>query len=272
MSDVLNRVRAMSVVTEMWPAKPSPGSGFAADAELAPFSTYTVARVLLVGGLDSLQAAARLGQDPRAAGQGMHVLLLRPAVVSTAKAAWLVAPDDATDRVSRTARVLAEDRRQGARAMERAVAAGAPDAFEAVGDMFTRARSRLLAVAGHLSMHAEKRPPKDEALIHELGQSVDRYYGTADAVADLQLLWNTSSSLAHGERWYSTLTSGSRRARVAETLATRSFDVVCSGINFTFLRIMTLCATPAPTEAKENRGVDSAGPDTGRRAGGRQPG
>ncbi len=125
--------------------------------------------------------------------------------------------------------------------MRKAVRVGAPAAFGAVGAAFDRSRSTLLAAVRSLAVDAEEPPPRDEALIHELGEAVDEHYGSADAVPDVQLLWNASSSLAHGERWYSTLTSGSRRAQVAQTLTTRSFDVVCSGINVVSLRLLTLC-------------------------------
>jgi hypothetical protein len=59
-------------------------------------------------------------------------------------------------------------------------------------------------------------PHMDESMIVNLGSEIDRYYGTNSATSDVQLLWN-ASSLAHGERWYSTLTAGPRRA-VAEIL------------------------------------------------------
>lgn len=60
----------------------------------------------------------------------------------------------------------------------------------------------------------------------------------------MQILWNASSSLAHGERWFSLLAGGRRRAGVANILTTRSLDVVCSGINTTALRLVWHAATP----------------------------
>jgi hypothetical protein len=72
-----------------------------------------------------------------------------------------------------------------------------------------------------------------------------RYYGSNDAASDLQLLWNASSSLAHGERWYAVLTSRPDRAEVAKILTARSFDGVCSGVNVTGLRLSWLAASPA---------------------------
>jgi len=93
-----------------------------------------------------------------------------------------------------------------------------------------------------------KRPPSDENLISELGGDIDGYYGSRSGPSDLQLLWNAASSLAHGERWYSSLTGGAGRKVVAEVLTVRSTDAVCSAINVTHLRMLWL-AVPRPGAA-----------------------
>ncbi|MGC4804997.1 hypothetical protein [Micromonospora sp. DT233] len=246
MADVFDRVQALPTIAKLWPREPGVGSNFASDATHASISTYTVARVLLLDAMHRLQAAARIAQTPDLARQGTHILLLRPALVSTAKGAWLVQAADTADRVSRATRLVAEDRRQGASAMGKAVEQGAPDVFGAVGRAFERSRDVVLSAVRDLTPEVHRRPPRDESMIADLGSAVDSYYGTNSAMSDVQLLWNTSSSLAHGERWYSTLTAGPRRAPVADILTDRSFDVVCSGLNVTGLRILTLAAARNP--------------------------
>jgi hypothetical protein len=125
--------------------------------------------------------------------------------------------------------------------MRKAVEQGTPEVFGAVGSVFQRSQAAVKSAVHGLTPDAHKRPPGDESMIVDLGSEIDNYYGTDDATSDVQLLWNASSSLAHGERWYSTLTAGPRRA-VAEILTTRSFDVVCSGLHVTGLRILALAA------------------------------
>lgn len=95
------------------------------------------------------------------------------------------------------------------------------------------------------------RPPRDESMIADVGSMIDRYYGINTVTSDVQLLWNMSNSLAHGEGWYPTLTAGPRRVPVAEILTTRSFDAVCGGLNVTGLRTLTLAAARA-IRAEEN--------------------
>jgi hypothetical protein len=143
MADVFDRVQAMPVIAELWPREPSVGSDFASDAIHAPISTYTVVRILLLDAVHRLQAAARIAQNPDLASQGTHILLLRPALVSTAKGAWLAGTADSAERTSRAARLAAEDRRQGAIAMRKAVEQGAPDMFGAVGSAFERSRAAV---------------------------------------------------------------------------------------------------------------------------------
>jgi hypothetical protein len=128
--------------------------------------------------------------------------------------------------------------------MRKAVEVGAPNLFESVAVMFDRTGTELRTTAGKVMGAVSEKPPRDEKLIRELGGDINKYYGTGHATADLQLLWNVSSSLSHGERWHSLLTGPGRGAEVARTLTTRSLDVVCSAINVTGLRIASLAATP----------------------------
>lgn len=69
----------------------------------------------------------------------------------------------------------------------------------------------LTSAAEMKAAEVEKRPPPDERLINERGGDIDEYYGSSDGRPDLQLLWNAASSLAHGERWYGSLTGGAER-------------------------------------------------------------
>lgn len=240
MTDVYERVRAMRGVTDLWPSETLPGSDFAGDPSPASISTYAAARILILEALRWLEASARVAVDERARAHGAHLLLLRPALVSTAKSAWIIRPDDGSERAARAARLAAQDRRQGALAMEKAVQQGAPEVFGQVGRIFERARNVVTSAAEMEAAEVEKRPPPDERLINELGGDIDQYYGSSDGRSDLQLLWNAASSLAHGERWYGSLTGGAERKAVAELLTLRSTDAVCSAINVTHLRIVWL--------------------------------
>jgi hypothetical protein len=235
----------MPVMAQLWPAEPVVGSGFADDETRTSVSTYTAARVLLLDAMRRLRAAAEMAENQTLAEQGTHLLLLRPALVSAAKAAWAVAPEDSAERSTRAVRLICEDMRQGTLAMRKALEQGAPNAFDIAARTFERSGASTLASLQERSFEAEKKPPRDESLILDLGSEIDRYYGTNDAASDLQLLWNASSSLAHGEHWYSALTSRPSRAEVAKILTERSFDGVCSGINVTGLRLLWLAAAPA---------------------------
>jgi hypothetical protein len=83
-------------------------------------------------------------------------------------------------------------------------------------------------------------------MIRELGRNVDTYYGTGETSSDVQLLWNASSSLAHGETWFGQLSGGRRPSRLSGILTSRSFDAICSGISTVSLRVMW--PATAPTE------------------------
>lgn len=231
----------MSVTAELWPSEPSPGSGFAADGESgSSVSTYVVTRIQLLEAIQRLRAAASLIRRQQDAEWGAHLVILRPALVLTAKAGWIVRPDASPERVGRAIGLVISDQRMGARAMQAAVDQGALPAFGSVGAAFERS-------ANLVASNSPQRPVAplgDQALIRELASDVDGYYGTANASADMQILWNASSGLAHGERWFSVLSSGRRRSRLADILTARSLDVICSGINTTSLRLLWHASSP----------------------------
>jgi hypothetical protein len=238
-TDVFDRVEAVSATVGLWPDEPSAGSGFSDDLALsAQMSSYTVARTQLLTSMRRLRNAAQLVTEDD--GWGTHLLMLRPALVLAAKAAWIVRPDRSEERVSRLLGVLLKDQRRGARAMRDAVSQGAIPEFEQVASKFDRSSSDLAS----LVPLAPVNPLGDEKLIRELGRDVNSYYGSDDASSDMQLLWNASSSLAHGETWFSLLSGGLQRKPFAEILTAQSFDIVCSGINTTSLRILQLATTP----------------------------
>jgi hypothetical protein len=247
-TDVFDRVKAMSATVTLWPDSPSAGSGFAGDRALsAQVDSYTVVRTQLLTSIRRLRVAAGLVEDDD--GWGAHLLMLRPALVLAAKAAWIARPDYSEERVRRTLGVLLNDQRRGAKAMREAVSQGAIPEFEQVASKFEKSRNKLAA----LVPLAPVDPSGDQTMIRELGADVDRYYGTEDASSDMQLLWNVSSSLAHGEKWFSLLSGGLQRRPFATILTTRSLDIVCSAINTTSLRIVELVAAP-PARAQHRIG------------------
>lgn len=250
---VYARVRALRVIAEGFPTEVGDRSGFALDEAVIPassrLSTFVAAKSLLFEALSAVQAAAATARETRLSARGTHILLLRPGLVSVAKAAWVVRPTDPAERVVRVGRLVAEDGRQGASAMRKFVETGANEQFGAVAAAFERGREEVLRDLHGLSSDVGARPPRDETLIRELGQEIDRYYGSADSTADVQLLWSASSSLAHSERWYAALSRG-ERAAVAEIVTSRSLDVLCSAVNVTWQRVLYLTATPVQASAK----------------------
>lgn len=122
--------------------------------------------------------------------------------------------------------------------MKKAVDQGAIPEFRDLADKFDRNADRLASATTIRPIGS----PTDEDMILELGKDVDTYYGSTDAASDMQILWNASSSLAHGEVWFSELSGGIRPRRLAEVLTSRSFDAVCGGINVTSLRVASLAA------------------------------
>jgi hypothetical protein len=138
--------------------------------------------------------------------------------------------------------MLVDNQKRGAVAMRNAVSQGAIPEFGDLADRFDRNCDALASGAPMPPI----RPPGDEAMIRELGRDVTIYDGSSDTPSDLQLLWNASSSLAHGETWLSQLVGGrQQRRRLGHVLTSRSFDAVCSGLNVTSLRIVALATSGA---------------------------
>ncbi|MCD1144440.1 hypothetical protein LQU92_04180 [Kocuria sp. LUK] len=241
MSAVMDRVNAMSVWMDVLPDTPSAGSGFDVDTQYVTFSTYNVAKTRLGDGLLRLAASARISDDPPQAKYGTHLLALRPALVSAAKGWWLTSSSDSASRAWNACCLLADDRKMGAEAMRRSILHGGPRTFDDIAIAFERVQHRYERDAGDIRQGKPK-VPGDTKLIQDMAADIDAYYGSVDAKSDAFLLWNASSSLAHGERWYADLHHSSEH--LAQTLTERSFDIVCSGLNLLSQRILHLAATP----------------------------
>ena len=251
MTDVFDRVNSMSATAARWPEEPSTGSGFAADLALSPqLSSFTVARTQLLTSIRRLRNAAQLVKEDD--GWGTHILMLRPALVLAAKAAWIVRPDCSDERVGRTLGMMLSDHGRGAKAMKDAVSQGAIPEFGELEDKFRRSSSLIAETVSMTPIN----PPGDETMIRELGEDVDAYYGSDDASSEMQLLWNASSSLAHGESWFLLLSGGLQRKPFADILTAQSFDIVCSGINTTSLRILWHATTGSGPPAERAASTD----------------
>lgn len=241
MDNVLERVKAMPVMLDVLPGNPTPGSAFDQDARLVPFATYDVVRTRIQDGIIRLLSAAHVARDSTQSRYGTHLITLRPALVAAAKGWWLVDSLDSRIRTWRACCMVAEDRRLGAEAMKKAQQFGGPEPFAQIAAVFERAHNRMRDLALSLE-HGQVAIPRDSNLLIALARQIDMYYGTSDATSDAFLLWNSSSSLAHGERWYPDLFGGARH-QGAVVLTERSFDIVCSGIHVLAQRTLTLAST-----------------------------
>lgn len=240
MTDVYDRVNAMSVIAQVWPTEPTSGSGFAAEAALTEaVSTFDISRHQLMTSVRRLRNAAELSRNDD--GWGAHILMLRPALVLAAKAAWILRPDSPEERIGRALGLIMSDQRNGARAMRAVVKQGGLPEFGGVADKYDRSVTRLVSQIPTSGI----KPPSDESMIRELGCDINRDDGGNDAPSSMQLLWNASSSLAHGENWFRMLSNGGRGAELAEVITVRSLDIVCSGISVTSSRILGLSSMPA---------------------------
>lgn len=238
MAIVTERVDALSLLVAMWPEEPASESGFATDIVLSPdMSTFDLVRHQLLTSLRRLRNAAQLVEDDD--GWGTHLLMLRPALVLASKSAWIIRTDQSSERIGRSLGVLLTDRQNGARAMRKAVEQGAIAGFGDVAARFDRSATDLTESVPVPTV----KQPHDERLIQALGDDVDGYYGTDDAKSHLQLLWNASSCLAHGETWFPFLSGGLQRRPFSEILTSQSFDVMCSAFNTTALRVLGLALT-----------------------------
>jgi len=151
---------------------------------------------------------------------------------------------------------VAADRASGAEAMAAAASLGHLPAFGRISERFTSGHSQLHRAGDKRGVNIP-RLPGDGRLIDAVGIEIDSYYGThgpESARLDTRLLWNVSSGLAHGERWFRDMTTSrvgttAQREQVVETLTNRSLDVVCSALNVSFLRCLALASSPpaAPT-------------------------
>ena len=249
--DAFDRVNAMPVVFKALPAAALDGSGFAEDAAVVvSFKTYDVVRTRLQDGVTGLLVAARMARDPTTSLLGTHLIALRAPLVAAAKGWWLTCPDDSTARVSRAVGLVSADRKQGHAAMSAAAELGRMPELLNVAEAFEEARQALETEVRRLGVALES-PPGDGKLIDGLGGEIDNYYGTDGRDSgrrDARLLWNASSSLVHGERWFRDLTSGreaeAQRSEFAELITQRSLDVVCSGLNILWRRTLFLAAAP----------------------------
>jgi hypothetical protein len=116
-----------------------------------------------------------------------------------------------------------------------------------------------LEVGGRRLGVTPARPPGDERLIDGLADEIDKYYGTRGRESgrrDARLLWNVSSNLVHGERWFRDLmTTGAvaetQRRQLTELITQRSLDVVCSGLNVLWQRALFLATAPTDTQVHD---------------------
>jgi hypothetical protein len=244
----------MRTLLDVLPSEPSPHSPFELDTAGVPFQTYDLARIRLQDGIVALNLAARTANDEPVRLLGMHLVMLRPALVSAAKAWWLVNDRSAGSRVGRAIALVDADRASGAQAMAAAASLGDLPAFGRVSERFAAAQVQLHQVSDKQGLNIP-RLPRDGQLIDAVGIEIDAYYGTHGAESarlDARLLWNVSSGLAHGERWFRDMTTSrvgtsGQREQIVETLTNRSLDVVCSALNVSFLRCLALASTPPGT-------------------------
>jgi hypothetical protein len=222
-----------------------PESLFGKDAALVGFRTYDVVRTRIGVGVTNLGLAAQISkQTTQSFKLGLHLVALRSALLATARGLWLVLPHLSEERVARSAGVVVADRRRGREAMQNAGDAVGPsdplgEAFEGVAERFDRARTDIQNELQRVGLSA-RLPPRESDLVTQLGEAVDVYYGSGgEAKKDTGLLWNASSGISHGERWFPDLGDP-----MAEAVTLRSLDVVCSGLNL--LHIHTLMGLAWP--------------------------
>ncbi len=210
-----------------------PETNFAADATLVNFRTYDVLRNHLKVGVTNLKIAASMSRTPLSSSFGTHLVALRPALVSFSKAMWMLSESDTKVRIERSAGLVVADREHGRKAMHNASKTHSGEGFQMIGGAFERAQTNITAELARRSMTPE-RPPWDGVLVESLGDAIDVYYGSGGtARQDALMLWNASSSLSHGERWFSQL-----YPHLATAFTERSLDVVCSGFNLVNLHTL----------------------------------
>jgi hypothetical protein len=210
-----------------------PETNFAADAALVNFRTYDIVRNHLLVGVTNLKIASEMSKDRLTSSFGTHLVALRPALVSFSKAMWMLSENETRIRIERAAGLAIADREQGRRAMVNASRAHPNQGFQSIGGAFERAQTSVRSELERVNF-SPARPPADGALVEALGASIDVYYGSGGtARQDALILWNASSSLSHGERWFSQLYT-----HLAKAFTERSLDVVCSGFNLVHLHTL----------------------------------
>lgn len=236
MTDVYDRVNAvvasapdfMSDKDELLVRSP-----FGRDASIVPFRTYDVIRTRWATGLVNLKVAAELSLDESASRTGVHLIALRSSLLATSKGLWVSSSSDSEERVSRAAGLVIADRHRGQLAMHRANQAASNKGFSAVAGVFEKAEIKIaddVQMAGLTPIV----PPNETAMTIFLGDAIDEYYGyVGTAKQDALVLWHASSSLSHGERWFADLGKS-----MAQIVTERSLDVVCSGLNLLWLKLL----------------------------------
>jgi hypothetical protein len=210
-----------------------PETNFAKDAALVNFRTYDVLRGHLKVGVTNLKIAAQMSKTTLHSHFGTHLVVLRPALVSFSKAMWMLAESESRVRIERAAGLIVADREHGYEALDRASRAHPDEGFRSIGEVFETAQNNIKSELERISF-APTRPPFDGRLVEKLGDAIDIYYGSeGSARQDALMLWNASSSLSHGERWFSQLYT-----HLAKAFTERSLDVVCSAFNL--VRLHTL--------------------------------
>lgn len=267
---VLSRISALPTLNDRLPADPVAGSHLADDAERASFRTYDVIRQRLVDGIGAVVVAGQMSCDPTTSLLGTHLIALRPALLAAAKGWWVIEPhqrrtgkfSDPDVRISRALGLLVKDRDGGRSALEWANRLSGIREYATLAEKFAAAQASLRAEADRLGL-APVAPPQDGHLSRALGAAVDDYYGDgATSEKDAQLLWNISSGLAHGERWFPDLTrpsrgrtggvdvagagpaeeGGSLNREVARLITERCLEVVCSGLTVLGLTLLDLAS------------------------------
>lgn len=210
-----------------------PETNFAKDTVLVNFRTYDVLRGHLKVGATNFKIAAEMSQTTLHSHFGTHLVVLRPALVSFSKAMWMLAESDSRVRIERAAGLAMADREHGYEAMDRASRAHPNESFRSISEVFESEQNNMKSELERIGF-SPARPPLDGRLIEKLADAIDIYYGSGgSARQDALILWNASSSLAHGERWFSQLYT-----HIAKTFTERSLDVVCSGFNLVHLHAL----------------------------------
>jgi hypothetical protein len=228
-TDIYDRVNAVFEISAEFlrePADLPSDSLFGRDAALVSFRTYDIVRTQWSTGVKNLRVAADMSGAAPAVHLGLHIVALRSALLCTARALWILSSFEPEERVARAACTVMADRRRGRAALKAAGEASHEPGLLKVADRFEEARRKIEEELQRAGI-SPVRSPTETQLVNHLGEKVDDYYGEdGRSKQDALVLWSASSSLSHGERWFSDLGKS-----MAETVTRRSLDVVCSGLN-----------------------------------------